>query len=221
MFISYVKTWSYLPRYSRKERNVIRWLEVNKRPYWSMCECKKKCVIKVSLYAECYSLSSLFLTMVAGLKDTMASKYFPPPAYETFENYQRLPGMSLEDFLTEFGRLVTKLKDFNLLLPEPVLTFRALKSANITKDNEKLVKATVSELMLFSMSEQLQKIMHGHSSSDSSPNTSPVGIKNKMDIVNNIENNQMDPAGVYFGRSSYWRDLHFNNSWEKINHTGR
>ena len=45
-----------------------------------MCECKKKGVIKASLYAECYSLSSLFLTMVAELKDTMASKYFPPPA---------------------------------------------------------------------------------------------------------------------------------------------
>ena len=34
----------------------------------------------MSPYAECYSLSSLFLTMVAELKDTMASKYFPPPA---------------------------------------------------------------------------------------------------------------------------------------------
>ena len=41
-----------------------------------MGECKKKGVIKASPYAECYNLSSLFLTMV----DTMASKYFPPPA---------------------------------------------------------------------------------------------------------------------------------------------
>ena len=66
-------------------------------------------------------------------------------AYEIFENYQRPPGTSLEDFLIEFGRLVAKSKDFNILLPEPVLAFRALKSANIIKDNEKLVKATVSE----------------------------------------------------------------------------
>ena len=54
-------------------------------------------------------------------------------AYETFENYQRPPGTSLEDFLIEFGQLVAKLKDFNILLPEPVLAFRALKNANITK----------------------------------------------------------------------------------------
>ena len=141
--------------------------------------------------------------------------------YETFENYQRPPGTSLEDFLIEFGRLVAKLKDFNILLPEPVLAFRALKSANITKDNEKLVKATVSKLTLSSMSEQLRKIMHGHSSNDSSPNTSPVMVRNKMDIVNYTENYQMDPTRVYFGRSSYQRDLHFNNSREKINRAGR
>ena len=188
----------------------------------------------------------MFLTMVAELKDTMASKYFPPPAllkdkystwrkkmlilelassrdkmkralmvflslegtareavleldiavlfledinqsafraYETFKNYQRLPGTSLEDFLMEFGQLVAKSKDFNILLPEPVLTFRALKSANITPDNEKLVKATVSELTLSSMSKQLRKIMHGHSSSDLSPNTSPVIKKTKWILL--------------------------------------
>ena len=83
-------------------------------------------------------------------------------AYETFENYQRPPGTSLEDFLIEFGRLDAKLKYFNILLPEPVLVFRALKSTNITKDNEKLVKATVSELTLSSMSKQSRKIMYGH-----------------------------------------------------------
>ncbi len=141
-------------------------------------------------------------------------------AYETFENYQRPPGTSLEDFLIEFGRLVAKLKDFNILLPEPVLAFRALKSANITKDNEKLVKATVSELTLSSISKQLWKIMHGHSSRDSSPNTSPVK-KNEMDIVNYTEDNQMDPTGVYYGRSSYRCDSRLNNSQEKINRAGR
>ena len=76
-------------------------------------------------------------------------------------------------------------------------------------------------LTLSSMSEQLQKIMHGHSSSNSSPNTSPVVVKNEMDIVNYAENNQIDPTEVYYGNSSYRRDSHFNNSREKINHAGR
>ena len=71
------------------------------------------------------------------------------------------------------------------------------------------------------MLEQLRKIMHGHSSRDSSPNTSPAVVKNEMDIVNYTESNQMDPTGVYYGLSSYRRDSHFNNSREKINRTGR
>ena len=50
------------------------------------------------------------------------------------------------------------------------------------------------------MSEQLRKIMHGHSSSDPSPNTSPDVVKNEMDIVNYAENNQIDSTGVYYGR---------------------
>ena len=49
--------------FSRRE-DIIRWPEVNKRPYWFMWECKKKGVIKMSPYAECYSLSSLFLTVI-------------------------------------------------------------------------------------------------------------------------------------------------------------
>ena len=71
------------------------------------------------------------------------------------------------------------------------------------------------------MSEQLRKIIHGHTSSDSSPNTSSVVVKNEIDIVNYAENNQMDPTEIYYGRSSYRRDSHFNNSWEKINRIGR
>ena len=36
-----------------EKRCIIQWPEVNKRPYWFMCECKKKGVIKASPYAEC------------------------------------------------------------------------------------------------------------------------------------------------------------------------
>ena len=123
----------------------------------------------------------------------------------------------MEDFLIDFGQHVAKLKDFNILLPEPVLAFSALKSANLTPNNEKLVKATVGELTLSSMSEQLRKIMHKHSSDASSPNTSPVVVKNKVDIINYAENNQIDPTEVYYGRSSYRRGSRFNSWRGKIN----
>ena len=72
-------------------------------------------------------------------------------AYETFEGYQRQPDTSIEDFLINFGWHIAKVKDFDIFLMEPVFAFRAFKSANCTLENERLVKATISELTLSSM----------------------------------------------------------------------
>ena len=96
-------------------------------------------------------------------------------AYDTFEGYRRQLDTLIEDFLINFGRHVTKLKDFNILLPEPVLAFRALKSANLTPENERLVKGTIGELTLSSMSGQLWNIMHKKFAGASSSNTPPHG----------------------------------------------
>ena len=57
-----VKTCKLLPLILSRRESIIRGLEVNKRPYWFMCECKKDGCKKASRYAEYYSLSSLFLT---------------------------------------------------------------------------------------------------------------------------------------------------------------
>ena len=63
--------------------------------------------------------------------------------------------------------------------------------------------------------------MHKHSFDDSSPNTSPVVVKNEMDIIKYAENNQMNPTEVYYGCSSYQDDTRFNNWRGKINRGGR
>ena len=60
-------------------------------------------------------------------------------AYKTFKRYWRQPDTSIEDFLINFRWHVPKLKDFNILLPEHVLAFRTLKSADLTPKNERLV----------------------------------------------------------------------------------
>ena len=90
------------------------------------------------------------------LKDINQSTFL---ANKTVEGYQRQPDISIEDFLINFGQHVDKYKEFTTLLPEPVLAFRALKRANFTSENERLVKATVSELTLSFMPGQLRKIM--------------------------------------------------------------
>ena len=48
-----------------------------------------------------------------------------------------------------------KLKDYKILLSEPVLTYKEWKSANFALENERLVKATIGELALFALSRQL------------------------------------------------------------------
>ena len=67
-------------------------------------------------------------------------------AYERFEKYKRPAEMSISDFRVEFDRLVQQLKSYKIELPEAVLAYRALKSANLSIDNEKLVRATVQEI---------------------------------------------------------------------------
>ena len=105
-------------------------------------------------------------------------------AYETFEKYQRPSDMSVCDYLIEFDRLTAKLKDYQIQLPEPVLAYRALKSANLTQENEKLIKATVSELTVKAMAEQLKKVMRSFSSTVSSDATVPaIQIKREIDVA--------------------------------------
>ena len=103
--------------------------------------------------------------------------------YETFEGYRRQTDASIEDFLINFGRHVAQLKDFNILLLEFVLVFRALESVNLTRENEWLVKVTIGVLTLSSMSGQLRKIMYKQSSDALSPNTPPILVKNEVDVI--------------------------------------
>ena len=68
-------------------------------------------------------------------------------AYDTFDRYLRPKDMSVKDFLITFEQMTTKLKeDHKITLPEPVLAYRALRSANLCEENERLIRATVSDL---------------------------------------------------------------------------
>ena len=81
-------------------------------------------------------------------------------AYEKFENYVR----------------------HDIDLPEPVKAYRVLKSANISSENERFVRATVSELTLDSMSKQLKKVMKDFESSENASASAIVKIKKEPDV---------------------------------------
>ena len=135
-------------------------------------------------------------------------------AYEAFEKYQKPEGLSVCDYLIEFDCLVAKLKDFKITVPEPILAYRVLKSANLKPEDERLIKATVSELTLAKMSEQLKKVMRGY---DTSVKKYPaVQVKNELDIEFNEsssekQNDQETTDEVYYGRYSGRRPFYNAN----------
>ena len=78
-------------------------------------------------------------------------------AYDNFEN-KRPPDMSIKDYLITFERLRHKILQYNIKLPEPVLAYRVLKSANISPEKEQLALATITKLKYEAMKKQILKI---------------------------------------------------------------
>ena len=74
------------------------------------------------------------------LEDTNQSAY---AAFENFEHFQRSPEMNMKCFINEFERLYNKIRIFNMELPDEVLAYRVLKSADLSTENEKLARATI------------------------------------------------------------------------------
>ena len=66
--------------------------------------------------------------------------------------------MNMSDYLNEFEHLNIKLKEYKIDLPEPVLAYHLLKSANISQEKEQLARATLTELTYAGMKKQLKKI---------------------------------------------------------------
>ena len=106
-------------------------------------------------------------------------------AYGSFEKFVRPASMSISDFNVEFDRMVQQLREHDIKLPEVVLAYRALKSADLGEENEKLVVATVRELTLKEMMLQIRKIMgirpgmlvHSSTASVSVVKTEPLEVQ--------------------------------------------
>lgn len=108
-------------------------------------------------------------------------------------------------FLINFEHHVTRLKEHNITLPDPILAFRALKSANLT------LKKRDYWGTMFAMSKQLKSIMSSQFSDASSCNTPAVKVKsNEIDVAYS-ENDQVEISEVLYGCSSSGCPTHFHN----------
>lgn len=66
--------------------------------------------------------------------------------------------MEIQDYINEFDRKYQKIKAKGMELPEGVLAYRLLKSANISSEKQALVRATIANLTLDDMTKQLRAI---------------------------------------------------------------
>ena len=66
--------------------------------------------------------------------------------------------MSILDYINKFDQLYEVIKKYKMELPDGVLAFRLLKSANISKEKQQLASATLTELTFADMRKQLKAI---------------------------------------------------------------
>ena len=66
--------------------------------------------------------------------------------------------MSIDNFISDFERLYNKINAYKIELPDPVLAYRVLKSANLTQAKVELVRATLTAMTYKEMLSQLRKL---------------------------------------------------------------
>ena len=120
--------------------------------------------------------------------------------YNKFKRYSRPSEVTIVVYLIEFDRMTAQLKLHKIILPEPVLAYRVLRSANLTDVHERLIRATISELTQNPMAFQLKKVM-----GTSNPASEPAVVQ---DVWYNKWYGGRGGCGSYHGgkrpsRSSY------------------
>ena len=113
-------------------------------------------------------------------------------AYQTFEIFQRPENMTMKNYLVKFEHLYTKIKDHKMELPDGVLAYRVLNSANLSNEQMTLCRAAMMDLKYPEMVKQLKRLLITSTpigaQATYQPNKEPVkGILNPVDKDGNIK----------------------------------
>ena len=92
----------------------------------------------------------------AFLKDVNEESYM---AYDEFEKFRRNSGMSIQDYILEFERLLNRAKEYKMVLSENVLAYKVLNNAGLGKNHMELARATVKSMTFDDMKDTIRKIM--------------------------------------------------------------
>ena len=141
------------------------------------------------------------------LKDEHQRMYV---AYAEFEKYQRASDMSIDTYISDFERLYNRVKAHQIELPDPVLAYRVLESANLPKQQTELIRTTITKLEYKAMKTQLRKLEDVAVSASTGVNT---GMTIKEEPVDTL-------YGYSRGRSRGARNNYRGNRGVRTNRGG-
>jgi hypothetical protein len=87
-------------------------------------------------------------------------------AYSDFEGYRSDPGTNMADFVVEFERRYNVCKKYEMTLPDAVLSFKLLYSANLTTKDRQLALTAAPDLKYETMKSALKRIFGSTSGCD-------------------------------------------------------
>ena len=93
---------------------------------------------------------------------------------EQFEKFKRESDMPINEYITQFEHLNTKIKEHQMTLPDGVLAYKLLHQANLSDSEVNLIKATMKKLSYKEIKEKMLTIFQDI--------TSKVNIKSEPSI---------------------------------------
>ena len=87
-------------------------------------------------------------------KDSILSKF---QTLDSFKTFKHPSGMSLQKFINEFDRRLYNVKTFGTTMSSNILGYRLLKAANLSPNDEHLIKATLTQTLHYSFVKELLK----------------------------------------------------------------
>jgi hypothetical protein len=115
-------------------------------------------------------------------------------AFENFIKFKRSTNMSIKDFSIEFNLRLSKIKTHKMDLPDGVLAYYLLSSANLTEEQTSLCRATCAKLTYTDMKTQIERV--SVSSVSPSSNASAAVITVEPQYVAQYQ--QYDEAPYYY-----------------------
>ena len=132
-------------------------------------------------------------------KDSVDTAY---EAFEAFIYFKRDEEKSMNEFITEFERRLNKAKQHGCELSQSILGFFLLNQAQLTEENKRLVRATITKLEFEEVKTKLLKVF----TCKNEENPSNFEAKVKVEDLNIAE---VEDEEVMYGRPYYGSDKYY------------